>query len=42
MGKITQIKKTTSRQTNIPSGYHKCPNCGGDGVCKIKTKRKRK
>ena len=39
MGKITQIKRTTRRVKKIPNGYHKCPNCGGDGVCKNKAKR---
>ncbi len=44
MGRITQTKitKTTRRQKKVPSGYHKCPNCGGDGVCKNKIKRTRK
>lgn len=44
MGRITQIKttKVTKRVKKIPSGYHKCPNCGGDGVCKNITKTKRK
>lgn len=42
MGKITQIKRTTRRQKKVPSGYHKCPNCGGDGVCKNKIKRRGK
>ena len=38
MGRITQIKRTTTKRIKkIPSGYHKCPNCGGDGVCKNKT-----
>lgn len=37
MGKIIQNytkKTTTKRVAKVPSGYHKCPNCGGDGVCK--------
>lgn len=44
MGRIIQTyKKTvTKRVKKIPSGYHKCPNCGGDGVCKNITKSKRK
>ena len=41
MGRVTQIKRTTTRVKKIPSGYHRCPNCGGDGVCKNSTKRKR-
>ena len=44
MGKITQshTKTTTiTRAKKVPNGYHKCPNCGGDGVCKNKTLRKR-
>lgn len=42
MGRITQVKRTTTRRTKkVPSGYHKCPNCGGDGICKDRTKRKR-
>lgn len=44
MAKIIQTykKTTTKRQKKVPSGYHKCPNCGGDGVCKNKIKRKTK
>lgn len=43
MGKVTQIKKTTiKRQKKIPNGYHKCPNCGGDGICKTIAKSKGK
>lgn len=41
MGKITQtykVTKTTKRMPKIPTGYHKCPNCGGDGVCKNRRK----
>ena len=36
MGRIVQSKttKTRSRKKKMPEGYHKCPNCGGDGVCK--------
>lgn len=39
MGRIIQIKRTTKRIKKIPNGYHKCPNCRGDGVCKNKSKR---
>lgn len=40
MGRITQTKKTTTtkRTKKVPSGYHKCKTCGGDGVCKNKKK----
>ena len=42
MGKVTQTyrKTTTKRVRKVPTGYHKCPNCGGDGVCKNKLKGK--
>ena len=41
MGKVTYTKKTTVKTVKkIPSGYHKCPNCGGDGVCKNRSKKK--
>lgn len=41
MGKITYTKKTTIQKVKkIPSGYHKCPNCGGDGICKNKGRKK--
>ena len=44
MGRITQTyrKTVTKRIKKIPAGYHKCPNCGGDGVCKNKTQRRKK
>ena len=45
MGRITQTKitkVTTKRQKKVPNGYHKCPNCGGDGVCKNITKQRGK
>lgn len=42
MGRVTQIKRTTTKRVaKIPNGYHKCPNCGGDGVCKNKIKRRK-
>jgi len=42
MAKVTQVKRSITRRVpKIPSGYHKCYNCGGDGICKNKTKRKR-
>ena len=44
MGKIIQTHTKTTTKTRvkkIPNGYHKCSNCGGDGVCKNKTLRKR-
>ena len=45
MGKVVQVhshstKTTTKRVKKVPSGYHRCPNCGGDGICKNKKKRK--
>lgn len=42
MGRIVQYKKTTTktRVKKVPSGYHKCPNCGGDGICKNKGRKK--
>lgn len=40
MGKIIQTRKITKRVKKIPSGYHKCPNCGGDGVCKNRKRKK--
>lgn len=41
MGRVVQTKKTTTRRVKkVPSGYHKCRTCGGDGVCKNRTKGK--
>ena len=42
MGRITQTTKVTKRVQKVPKGYHKCPNCGGDGVCKTIAQSKRK
>lgn len=46
MGKIIQRYKRTitirKMGTIVPKGYHKCPNCGGDGICKTQTKKARK
>lgn len=46
MGRIVQkVTKTTTTTTKrvkkVPEGYHKCSNCGGDGVCKNQTRRKK-
>lgn len=49
MGRIIQTFRrttvvTTRRAKKVPAGYHRCPNCGGDGICKnqkrTRTKRK--
>ena len=42
MGRVVQTKSTRSRKKKIPEGYHKCPNCGGDGVCKKLDNMKRR
>lgn len=39
MAKQTVTRTTTKkRQKKVGAGYKKCPNCGGDGVVKIRKK----
>lgn len=36
--KVTITKKRV-RKTGGNSGYKKCPNCGGDGVVRVRKKK---
>ena len=39
--KVTVTKKRV-RKSGKGTGYKKCSNCGGDGVVKIRRKRRKK
>lgn len=45
MGKVTQKTTTTKKLTvkkKVKNGQKICSNCGGDGVCQVRTSQKKK
>lgn len=40
MASKVKVTTTTKRVRKVPKGSKRCPNCGGDGVVEIRSKKK--